>query len=55
MYATDGYSQSVSLLSQVSLQTDDVFGNDGRVRQLGTMSGNIDAGLGVALSVALSA
>jgi hypothetical protein len=28
-----------------------VSGNDGGVRQLGTMSGSIDAGLAVALSV----
>jgi protocatechuate 3,4-dioxygenase beta subunit len=30
VYATDGYAQSVSNLTQVSLASDHVFGNDGR-------------------------
>ena len=55
VYATDGYSQSVANLSQVSLQTDNVFRDDGGVHQLGAMSGSIDAGLGVALSVPVAA
>lgn len=47
VYATDGYSQSVQSLSQVSLATDGVFGDDGAARQLGTVIGSVDAGLTV--------
>jgi hypothetical protein len=51
VYATDGYSQSVQNLSQVSLQSDLVFGDDGGAHQLGTITGSIDSGLVVALAV----
>ena len=51
VYATDGYSQSVSNLTQVSLASDNVFGNDGGVHQLGTISGSVSGGLTVALAV----
>src|SRR5439155_12431132 len=51
VYATDGYSQSVQNLSQVSLQGDNVFGDDGGAHQLGTITGSIDAGLVVTLAV----
>jgi protocatechuate 3,4-dioxygenase beta subunit len=55
VYATDGYSQSVRRLAQTSLQTDNVFGNDAGVRQLGAVSGSLDAGLVVALTVPVKA
>ena len=51
VYATDGYSQSVANLQQVSLATDMVFGNDGGVHQLGTIIGSLAGGLRVELSV----
>jgi protocatechuate 3,4-dioxygenase beta subunit len=51
VYATDGYSQSVTNLSRVSLASDNVFGDDGGVHELGTISGSIAAGLTVALAV----
>jgi protocatechuate 3,4-dioxygenase beta subunit len=51
VYATDGYSQSVTNLGQVSLATDNVFGNDGGVHQLGMISGSVADGLSVDLAV----
>jgi protocatechuate 3,4-dioxygenase beta subunit len=54
VYATDGYSQSVRNLGQVSLERDNVFGNDGGAHQLGTMSGSIGRGLTVTLPVPVS-
>ncbi|MGH2594932.1 MAG: 3,4-dioxygenase subunit beta [Actinomycetota bacterium] len=54
VYATAGYEQSVTNLQQVSLQTDNVFGDDGGVRELGTVTGSIADGLAVALSVPLT-
>ncbi len=51
VYATAGYEQSVTTLAQISLQTDMVFGDDGGVRQLGTVTGNVERGLTVALDV----
>ncbi|HET8987139.1 MAG TPA: intradiol ring-cleavage dioxygenase [Humibacillus sp.] len=51
VYATDGYEQSVSNLAQVSLQRDNVFGDDGGIHQLATMSGNASAGFTAALTI----
>jgi protocatechuate 3,4-dioxygenase beta subunit len=50
-YATDGYSQSVANLQQVSLESDNVFGDDAGVHQLGTVTGSVDAGYIVELAV----
>jgi protocatechuate 3,4-dioxygenase beta subunit len=55
VYATSGYEQSVSNLQQVSLATDNVFGEDGGVRQIGTVTGTLDAGYVVELAVPVSA
>lgn len=55
VYATDGYGQSVTSLAQVSLASDNVFGEDGGERQIGTVTGTIDGGLAVALDVPVSA
>ena len=51
VYATDGYSQSVTNLARVSLASDNVFGDDGGVHELGTISGSVADGLTVALAV----
>jgi len=53
VYATDGYASSVRTLSQVSLTSDMVFGNDGGIHQIGAISGSIDSGLTVELPVAV--
>jgi protocatechuate 3,4-dioxygenase beta subunit len=53
VYATSGYEASVSNLSQVSLDGDNVFGDDGGVSQLGTVTGSVDSGYTVSLAVAV--
>ena len=55
VYATDGYTQSVQNLSQVSLTTDMVFRDDGAVHELGTISGSVASGLTVELTVPVGA
>jgi protocatechuate 3,4-dioxygenase beta subunit len=47
VYATDGYSQSIQNLSQVSLASDNVFRDDSAARQLGTVTGDVAGGLTV--------
>ena len=44
VYATNGYEQSVTNLSQTSLTSDNVFGNDGGIYQLATVTGNATDG-----------
>ena len=51
VYATEGYSQSISNLSQTSLERDNVFGDDGGVSQLATVTGNVADGFIASLSV----
>ena len=51
VYATDGYSASVGNLSQVTLQRDNVFGNDAGIHQIATMSGDTSSGYTSALTV----
>lgn len=51
VYATPGYEQSVANLQQVSLATDMVFVDDAGKRQLGTVTGRVDAGYTVELTV----
>jgi protocatechuate 3,4-dioxygenase beta subunit len=51
VYATDGYSASVRNLSQVSLQSDNVFGNDAGIHQIALMSGDASSGYTAALTV----
>jgi protocatechuate 3,4-dioxygenase beta subunit len=55
VYATDGYSQSVTTLAGLSLASDNVFRDDGGARQLGTMSGSIEGSLTVELAVPVKA
>jgi protocatechuate 3,4-dioxygenase beta subunit len=50
VYAADGYNQSVSNLSQVSLDSDNIF-SDGHTSQLGAMTGSVSSGLTVTLTV----
>jgi protocatechuate 3,4-dioxygenase beta subunit len=51
VYATDGYNQSVANMSRVSLQGDMVFGDDGGVHEIGTITGDVSSGMTVALTV----
>jgi protocatechuate 3,4-dioxygenase beta subunit len=51
VYATAGYESSISSLAQVSLQSDNVFGNDGGIYQLGTITGDVTSGMTVTLVV----
>jgi protocatechuate 3,4-dioxygenase beta subunit len=53
VYASAGYEQSVRTLGQVSLEGDNVFGDDGGERQLGTVTGSVADGYTVALTVAV--
>jgi protocatechuate 3,4-dioxygenase beta subunit len=55
VYGTAGYEQSVRNMSQVSLERDNVFGDDGGVNELGTMSGSVASGLTVTLAVPVRA
>jgi hypothetical protein len=54
VYGTSGYEQSVGNLQQVSLASDNVFGEDGGQRQIGTVTGSVDAGYVVELAVPVS-
>jgi protocatechuate 3,4-dioxygenase beta subunit len=51
VYATDGYSASVTNLARVSLKRDMVFGNDGGIHQIATMSGDVSSGYTAALTI----
>ncbi len=55
VYATVGYEQSVSNMTQVSLTRDNVFSDDGAAQQLGTMTGSVADGYTVALTVPVRA
>ncbi len=51
VYATSGYEQSVRNASQVTLTSDNVFGEDGGILQIATMSSSVDAGYTAALTI----
>ncbi|MET8547095.1 intradiol ring-cleavage dioxygenase [Micromonospora zamorensis] len=51
VYAQPGYETSVANLAQVTLQDDNVFGDDDGVNQLGTVTGDITSGYTVSLDV----
>ena len=51
VYATEGYEASVANLARVSLATDGVFGDDGGVSQLATVTGDVATGYTVELAV----
>jgi protocatechuate 3,4-dioxygenase beta subunit len=50
VFAAAGYEQSIPNLQQVSLASDNVFGDDGGVRQLGTVTGSVESGYTVELA-----
>ncbi len=51
VYGQTGYESSVSNLSRVSLDTDNVFSDDGGASQLGTVTGDVTSGFAVSLAV----
>jgi protocatechuate 3,4-dioxygenase beta subunit len=53
VYATPGYEQSITNLSQVSLATDMVF-SDGSSLELATMTGTVATGFNASLTVAVA-
>jgi protocatechuate 3,4-dioxygenase beta subunit len=53
-YTTDGYAQSVRNLSQISLESDNVFG-DGVSSQMATVTGDVGNGYTIQLTVGVAA
>jgi protocatechuate 3,4-dioxygenase beta subunit len=51
VYATEGYRASVANLAQVTLASDNVFGDDAGVHQVGTVTGEVTAGYLAMLTV----
>lgn len=51
VYAQSDYPASARNFSGMSLATDNVFGNDGGIHQIATMSGSVDSGLTAAITV----
>lgn len=51
VYATDGYANSVRTLARLSLESDNVFGDDGGASQLATVTGETVAGYKAVLDV----
>jgi protocatechuate 3,4-dioxygenase beta subunit len=53
VYATTGYSTSVANMSQVSLATDNVFGDDSAATELATVTGSVAAGYQATLAITI--
>lgn len=53
VYAVDGYDGSAENLANITLDSDNVFGEDGGELQLATAEGDVDAGYTVELPVAI--
>jgi protocatechuate 3,4-dioxygenase beta subunit len=51
VYKEKGYESSVTNLAQLTLETDNVFGDDAGAKQLGTVTGDVNSGYAVSLSV----
>lgn len=51
VYATEGYEQSVTNQAQITLQSDNVFGDDGGIHQIAAVSGDLTAGYKATLTV----
>ena len=51
VYAQAGYEDSIGNLSDVTLTSDNVFGDDGGASQLGTVTGDVTSGYNVSLAV----
>ena len=54
VYATTGYSKSVSNLSQITLASDNVF-SDGSSKQVATVTGSVSEGYAATLDVGITA
>jgi protocatechuate 3,4-dioxygenase beta subunit len=54
VYATSGYSASVTNLSQISLASDNVF-SDGATLETPTITGSVSAGYALALTIGIAA
>jgi protocatechuate 3,4-dioxygenase beta subunit len=53
VYATPGYEQSITNLSQITLDSDMVFGDDDAARELATVTGNTTDGYVAVLTIAV--
>lgn len=51
VYATAGYEQSITNLAELSLESDNVFGDDGGEHQLAAVAGDVTAGYVASLTV----
>jgi hypothetical protein len=51
VYATTKYRSSKSNLARISLTSDNVFGNDGGVHQLASMTGSVKSGFVANLTI----
>lgn len=51
VYATDGYENSARSFPKTTLTSDNVFGDDGGIYQLATISGSVQGGYTAALNV----
>ena len=55
VYATTGYSQSVTNLNRITLASDMVFGDDLAAREMATVSGNTTSGYTANLTISVNA
>ncbi|HYH77527.1 MAG TPA: intradiol ring-cleavage dioxygenase [Arthrobacter sp.] len=53
VYATAGYEASIATMTRTTLQSDNVFGEDGGIYQLATMTGSAAAGYTAGLNVTI--
>jgi protocatechuate 3,4-dioxygenase beta subunit len=53
VYATEGYAQSVTNLSQITLATDNVFSDDLAATEMATVTGSVEDGYVAVLTVAV--
>jgi protocatechuate 3,4-dioxygenase beta subunit len=53
VYTTPGYEKSVTNMTRTTLQSDNVFGDDGGIYQLATMTGSAAAGYTAGLNVTI--
>jgi hypothetical protein len=51
VFATAGYEQSATNVSQLTLATDNVFGDDGGAHQMGVLTGDLTKGYVATLTV----
>ena len=54
VFASAGYEKSVQNLGRMSLETDDVFADDGGVHELAAVTGSVERGYAIALTVPVS-